>query len=240
MGKLKLKKHITNTIIIIFLLGANLFGFSQVGIGSNPDNSAQLDISSTNKGILVPRISLDSIKQTTLDNVNTAAESLLIYNTNENVIGGSGKGFYTFDGTQWRKLVTHHQNVAVITIDTGQITMTNSSGQDVPGYDGALEPIFFNPQGFLEVKLVVRYSDIQGNVKFQLRAHNNTTETYPIIHSDFGTYATTQNGGVATSDWVEWNAGTSAYEIHLFSWISNYNPGDFVTIESAYLLVRSK
>ncbi len=225
-------------IIILLIFSINLPLLGQVGIGNTPDASAQLDIAATNKGVLIPRVSFANVTNSTLDGINQAPEGLTIYNTNDNIVGGNGKGFYFFNGTKWSKLIPQQDNVAIISIDTNQVTVSNTSGADVAGYDAAIEPIFFNKNGQLQIKLIVRYSAINGIVNFQLRAHDNLTETYPIKNTDFSIFAATQTGGVATSDWKNWDAGTNAQEIHLFAWVNN--GGDYVSIESAYLYIRSQ
>jgi hypothetical protein len=80
-----------------------------VGISTNgatPDPSAMLDIVSSNKGLLIPRISLSS----TADAAISPATSLLVYNTNAAMTNGNGAGFYYNSGTSgapsWVKLVT--------------------------------------------------------------------------------------------------------------------------------------
>ena len=81
--------------------------FSQVGINTTtPDASAMLDVNSSDKGLLIPRVSLANVTDTMLDGTNTAATGLLIYNTNASVIGGNGVGYYSFNGTTWEKLIT--------------------------------------------------------------------------------------------------------------------------------------
>ncbi|HIB48536.1 MAG TPA: hypothetical protein EYN07_01380 [Flavobacteriaceae bacterium] len=89
----------------------SLFIFSkvhaQVGIGTiTPDASAVLDIEATDKGILIPQVSLADVSDTMLDGVNTAATGLLIYNTNVATVGGTGAGYYYFNGTVWERLST--------------------------------------------------------------------------------------------------------------------------------------
>ncbi|MEZ4858705.1 MAG: hypothetical protein R2781_07830 [Flavobacteriaceae bacterium] len=80
---------------------------AQVGIGTTtPDPSSLLEISSTDKGILIPKVSLGDVTDTMLDGVNTAATGLLIYNTNPGTIGGNGVGYYYFNGTTWEWLLT--------------------------------------------------------------------------------------------------------------------------------------
>lgn len=84
------------------VLFTSLISYSQMGVGTtSPDASAQLDITATNKGVLVPRVSLSNVNLTTLDGTNPAAIGLLIWNTNAAIVGGNGAGFYFFNGTQW-------------------------------------------------------------------------------------------------------------------------------------------
>ena len=116
--------------------------------------------------------------------------------------------------------------------------MTNTAGQDLTNCESAIEPSIYEPAGNIEVKLIIRYNSSSGTTNFfQLRAHDGTTESWPIISSDSWTFAATQSGGVATSPWKTWNAGINANEIHLFGWVSS---GGNTNILSAYLLVRPK
>ncbi len=86
---------------LFFLLSLGLY--AQVGIGTtNPDNSASLDITSTDSGLLIPRVSLVDVSNITTP-VNSPATGLLVYNTNTSVSGGDGEGFYYFNGTIWVK-----------------------------------------------------------------------------------------------------------------------------------------
>ncbi|MQP23682.1 hypothetical protein GFJ94_01235 [Flavobacterium sp. LMO8] len=81
---------------IVFLL---LFPFmlqAQVGINTTtPDASSMLDITATNKGLLVPRISIPNLNAAAP--VTAPATSLFVYNTNAT----TGVGFHYWDGTKW-------------------------------------------------------------------------------------------------------------------------------------------
>lgn len=89
-------------IILIVLLSVFIHtSYGQVGIGTTtPDASAMLEINNANKGVLIPRVSLTNVTNTTTP-INAPATSLIVYNTNAAVTGGSGIGFYYFNGTQW-------------------------------------------------------------------------------------------------------------------------------------------
>lgn len=101
-----MKRKFTLTIIIV-LLATPLI--AQVGIGTvTPDPSSVFDISATDKGMLVPRVALNDVTNMMIDGTNTAADGLLIWNTNATTIGGSGIGFYVFNGSIWERLSTQN------------------------------------------------------------------------------------------------------------------------------------
>lgn len=85
--------------IILFLLLFTSIGQAQVGIGTtSPAEGSILDISSTDKGILIPRVDITDLSTAApVTEDLTNSESLLVYNTNTT----TGKGFYYWDSTQW-------------------------------------------------------------------------------------------------------------------------------------------
>lgn len=67
-----------------------------IGVGTQtPASSAALDITATDKGVLIPRVALTS--QVIAAPVSGAAEGVLVYNTNANLLalGGAAKVFIT-------------------------------------------------------------------------------------------------------------------------------------------------
>jgi hypothetical protein len=102
----------------IFLLSlAIAFGVSQaawsqnVGInatGASPNTSAMLDIASSNKGLLIPRVALSSSNVATP--ITSPEQSLLVYNT---ATAGTAPddvvpGYYYWNGTSWVRLLTSY------------------------------------------------------------------------------------------------------------------------------------
>ncbi len=80
-----------------FLLSANIY--SQVGIGTlTPNASAMLDVESTTKGLLTPRMT--SAERTAISN---PANGLLVYDTTENA-------FYFYKSATWTKLDSKVRN----------------------------------------------------------------------------------------------------------------------------------
>jgi hypothetical protein len=101
--------------ITAFLLYFTLSGQSQ-NIGINEDNSqpkasAMLDIKAASKGLLIPRISLDS---TLLASPVTAPEtSLLVYNTA--TIHDVKPGYYYWNGAAWVRLNAKGDQQSMVT-----------------------------------------------------------------------------------------------------------------------------
>jgi hypothetical protein len=101
-----------NSFVLLILFTSFFFFYKtaasqNVAINSNgasPDTSALLDLQSTNKGLLISRLSLTSLTDATT--IPLPAHSLLIYNTNAALAGG--EGYYYNSGTTgspvWVKL----------------------------------------------------------------------------------------------------------------------------------------
>jgi hypothetical protein len=83
---------------------------------THPDSSAMLDVSSTSKGMLVPR--MDSAQRVTIHN---PAIGLLVYQTD-----GLTPGFYNFNGTVWLKVGASIQPHQQIFSTAGTYTFTTS------------------------------------------------------------------------------------------------------------------
>jgi len=87
-------KKMKMALICTTAVMGSLTGFSQVAInttGNPPDPDAMLDVSSTNKGLLIPRISLSN-------RPSALKTGMLVYQT-DNV-----PGFYFANGTDWVRL----------------------------------------------------------------------------------------------------------------------------------------
>lgn len=89
-------------IIFYFLLLFPIIGFSQIGINTtNPNASSILDISSTNKGLLIPRVQLTGVND--VSTIPSPALSLLVFKSNASQ--AMPTGFYYWNGTRWTPLI---------------------------------------------------------------------------------------------------------------------------------------
>jgi hypothetical protein len=90
-------------IVFIFLFFSVIATNAQTGIGTTtPDASAKLDVSSTNKGFLPPRVTLTNVTDNTT--IANPATGLLVYNTGNNA--GLVAGYYYWNGASWATIAT--------------------------------------------------------------------------------------------------------------------------------------
>jgi len=193
------------TLTLFLMLATFTRAFTQnVAInttGNAPDVSAMLDIVSSGKGLLLPRVSL--ISSTDATTITSPATSLLVYNTNASMTGtyGDGVGYYYNAGTSvspsWRRLAgggDARWDDLRVTLDNGSSAAQLNS---VPGVSGPQIWYFRNNDGLEAMSFSVQlpHGWIEG------------TTIYPHLHW------TPRGNNVAGN--VEWNLD--------YSWV-NYDP----------------
>jgi uncharacterized protein (TIGR02145 family) len=93
-------------------IAASFAGSAQVGIGTtNPDASAALDITSTTKGLLTPRM-----KQAQRNEITTPATGLIVWCTN---CGNSGE-LQVYNGTTWTNMIGG--TASAVVLPTSQVS----------------------------------------------------------------------------------------------------------------------
>jgi hypothetical protein len=123
----------------ILIAGGLLLGVYQkinaqnVGInptGAAPDSSAVLDVSASDKGLLIPRVLLTGTTDVTT--IASPATSLLVYNTA--TVADVTPGFYYFTGTNWERIVsgmvtgTDDQNISGSSLNGTALTIGIENG----------------------------------------------------------------------------------------------------------------
>ncbi|MEL7249601.1 MAG: FG-GAP-like repeat-containing protein [Bacteroidota bacterium] len=115
-----------SSLLLISLTATSTVG--QVAInatGTVPDSSAMLDISSTDKGILIPRMS--SAERQAIGN-GSPATSLLVFDTTTN-------SFWFYAGTSWQELNSGHTSKLADEDKDTQIQVEKSPDEDIIRFD---------------------------------------------------------------------------------------------------------
>ncbi len=113
-----------------FFLFITFYAEAQTGIGTTtPEASAKLDVTSSNKGFLPPRVTLTSgTDNTTIPN---PATGLLVYNTGNNV--GLVAGYYYWNGSGWATIATATGSGVSASYARGSRTTAQTTGLSTNG-----------------------------------------------------------------------------------------------------------
>lgn len=124
------------SLILIFAASISTITIAQVKIGTNPtqiNESAELEIESSNKGLLLPRLNTAQ-----RDAISNPAEGLLIYNFDI-------KCLEIFNGTEWINNCASEPEWGVIPdfayCENKPISKTGCNGQTTIEYQGKIYPI---------------------------------------------------------------------------------------------------
>lgn len=125
------KKSPKSIVILLFICFNQYIATAQnVGIGTSvPAASAKLDITSTNSGLLIPRVALTMT--TSASPITAPTTSLLVYNTA--TVADVTPGFYFWNGASWTK----------ITIDGSNWSTTGNSGITTSNFIGTINAADF-------------------------------------------------------------------------------------------------
>jgi len=129
-----------------------------------PNASAVLDIKSTSKGILIPRVSLTGTSSASP--ITTPATSLMVYN--EATVSDVTPGYYYWDGTQWIKLESTarvqpvFKNTSVILTKAEELVMASNditvTLPQITNADNGLEITIKNVGTYTDLVIVQGYS----------------------------------------------------------------------------------
>ena len=164
---------------------------AQTGIGTTtPHNSAKLDITSTNKGFLPPRVTLTSgTDNTTIPN---PATGLLVYNTGNNA--GLVAGYYYWNGSSWTTISTASGSSVSASILRGsrssaQTGLTNGgnvifnqvdniAGQEISLNTATGQITLAAGRTYRLMAQVPNYQTSSGDTRLQLAWYNETAGAY--------------------------------------------------------------
>ncbi|MFN0200051.1 MAG: hypothetical protein ACKVTZ_00940, partial [Bacteroidia bacterium] len=173
-----------------------------IGIGTaSPDASAKLDISSTDRGLLIPRVSLSDGNTFGLAG-NSNTEGMMVYNTNASITNGNGVGFYFWNGTAWKQL-----QIYGITETDPQVSSTTSNY--IPKWNGTTltDGIIYDNGTNIGIGTVspTNRLDIQNSASVTANIQSSGSDAYTknVAPTGFeaGTKLATYSAGTAINRW---------------------------------------
>ncbi len=157
-------KHLTRLLLTASIAVASLYTQAQLGIGTDtPAASAQLEVTSESKGVLIPRMT-----STNRTGISNPAEGLLVYQTD------SPSGFYYRSGSTWVRLVNSNETVAPV---SPSLYVANRSGSSIWAVtDGTNIPLG-SSYNKISNNLAIANAE---NTEFQLTASGRYLVSYKI------------------------------------------------------------
>ncbi len=141
--------------------------------GSPPDSSAILDIQSTTKGLLIPRMTIEE-----RDAILLPVLGLIVFQTDAVL------GFYYYDGTSWLPLIS--PSLDGIWTGSGDDIFNNNEGNT--GIGTSTPSGKLNIQGSVDTtQLIIDANDIQSNTHPLIKLRKSDGEDLMWINSDHST-----------------------------------------------------
>ncbi len=223
-------------------------------IGDNPtnlNNASLLELESTNKGFVLPRVSLNNVDSSTPLPASLITGTV-VFNTNASTTGGNGVGLYFWNGSAWAA-------VSQIASSTAWSLTGNSGTNSTTNFLGTTDNIGFRVRTNNIQRLVI---DSLGDVAIGSEAFNpvnrerllvdygiTTSHTVANFKGNINDYfqiniQNTNSGSKASSDYVATaDDGTdSTYYIDMGINSSSYNPSpeNWGNFHDAYLYSNSR
>ena len=189
------------------VLGVLLFSFTainaqNVGInsaGSAPDASAGLDVTFTDKGVLIPRVALTATNAA--GPITAPATALLVYNT---ATAGTKPrdvypGFYYWDGNGWARLL---DDISQKTVLAANVATTSATLVDVTNLSFAVAA-----NKTYKFKFVIYYTANATGTGARFTINGPTFAANGLYYTTSANIATT--GGWAVQPQIAYNSGTA-------------------------------
>ncbi len=192
-----MKKYSAIVLVLMFIN----FSEAQVGINTiNPHASAELDVTSTTKGLLLPRLTTTAINNLTA----TASEGLVVFNT-------TTKQYWGFNGASWQVFTT-------ATAPTGVAQITTFAYWEFGTLPGGTNNFGFSPfAGFVSQ---ITNANLERGVGI---GTTGAAASSSWGGTDFNTSANTVAAAVAVSEFFTVILTLPATAIFSFTKISAYN-----------------
>lgn len=158
--------------LLLFIL-LPFFGFSQVGINTaNPDPSAILHVESTDKGVILPRLTKSQISA-----IPNPATGLMVFNAQDNCLN-------YYNSVKWVSMCGDNQPAAVLNIGSAIVNGGYREGRPLTGSETITLPIDVTSEGSINITITT------GNgYSYSYSANNISQGHYELLIPGLGTPA---------------------------------------------------
>ncbi|GGD25213.1 hypothetical protein [Hyunsoonleella pacifica] len=216
-----------NNIVYIFLLCIIISSssYAQVGIGTtNPDDSSVLDIESTDKGVLIPRLTTAQINA-----IIDPANGLMVYNTDLKEFQFNCGSIATPD---WSK-ISHPSSVKYSNSDTTTNINNNGSYASIPIF-GTLSwnddtTLYTQAGNTLTINTTGRYK-ITVNIAYRVPTVNNNSDQRVSVEAQIAINGT-PTGTIGNTGYVRHNAGHVEASLHITE-VFNITAGQTISVQT--------
>lgn len=214
---------IAYTLLIFFII--SLSSYAQVGIGTtNPDDSSVLDIQSTDKGILIPRLTTAQINA-----IVDPANGLMVYNTD---IGEFQFNNGTIATPDWSK-ISHSSSVKYSNTDITTNINNNGAYANIPIF-GNLEwnddtTLYTLAGNILTINTAGRYR-ITVNIAYTVPAIPGNTEQRVSVEAQIAINGT-PTGSIGNTGYVRFNNGHNEASLHITE-VFNITAGQTISVQT--------
>lgn len=214
---------IAYTLLIFFII--SLSSYAQVGIGTtNPDDSSILDIESTDKGILIPRLTTAQINA-----IVSPAIGLMVFNTDLNEFQFNSGTIVTPD---WSK-IAHPSSVKYSNTDTTTNINNNGAYANVPIF-GNLEwnddtTLYTVAGNTLTINTAGRYK-ITVNIAYQVPTIGGNTDQRVSVEAQIAINGT-PTGTIGNTGYVRHNSGHLEASLHITE-VFNITAGQTISVQT--------
>ena len=191
----------TTILVVTLLMGlSGLKAQTNIGSPNAPDASAQLQISSTTLGVMLPKVALTATTTFTLTG-NTKSAGMVVYNTNAAITGTTaypayGTGLYTWDGTGWKgtPAVATFPQMVLVAYGALSAQIPSSTALDISKVDlntgGKITTtstsLTFNVAGTFKIDAFISCSGYSGGSSIDAFLYKNSTTTALVGYGVYG------------------------------------------------------
>ncbi|WP_142785469.1 hypothetical protein [Changchengzhania lutea] len=198
----------TFTILVMLLCCTYYSSYAQVGIGTtNPDDSSILHVESSDKGVLIPRLSTIEI-----GNIVNPAIGLLVYNTDLNEFQFN---FGTALAPDWSK-ISHNSSVKYSNTNT-TTNLNTAASTNIPIFgnlhwndDTSIYSISGNA---LTINTTGRYR-IAANISYRVPSISGSTDQRVSVESQIAVNGVL-TGAIATTGYIRFLSNNREASLHL-------------------------